>query len=105
MCRTNFNVSTGRFHSQGFQDRVVQALGEIPAGLECPLCSHNFDIVVSRRQVVGGILSRRLLRHYRCRICNRRFSQANLEAVRNLASRIMVTPAISIIAFLPGWRF
>ncbi|MGI9517144.1 MAG: hypothetical protein ACR2NP_08870 [Pirellulaceae bacterium] len=59
-----------------FQQRAM-SLCEVPAGTTCPNCHHDFDIVVSRKQLESGFMTKRLLRHYHCRVCGHCFSRLN----------------------------
>lgn len=61
-----------------FQQRAIEKLFRVPEDLSCPCCHHSYEIEVSRRQLMGNIVSRRLWRHYHCCVCDHRFRVLNL---------------------------
>ena len=61
-----------------FQQRAM-SLCEVPAGTTCPNCHHDFDIVVSRKQIDGSFMTRRLFRHFQCRVCGHQFARFNRQ--------------------------
>ena len=105
MCHTIVKVPHGPFHSDRFQKRVANALSDVPEELECPECHHDFDIVISGRQVNNGPVSRRLFRHFRCRVCDCRFSQMNPESRKRLVSITILSAAFVTLIVLPQWLF
>lgn len=83
--------------SQRFQRRAITRLCDVPRGIRCPCCHHDFDIVVSRQQFEGNIFSRNLLRHYRCRICGHLFRSIDFS-IPGLAGIRWMVPAAAIAA-------
>lgn len=87
--------------NQRFQRRAITRLCEVPRGIRCPCCHHDFDIVVSRRQVEGNFLSRNLLRYYRCRTCDNLFRTFDISLTAIGAFRWSIPlAAIAVIGLL-----
>ncbi len=74
-----------------FQQKAM-SLCEVPAGTACPCCHHDFDIVVSRKQLASGFMTRHVFRYFRCRVCGHLFARFN----RHVWSR----PARTALAIL-----
>ncbi len=96
-------ISSGRFYSDRFQQRALRSVCKVPRGLCCPECHHRFDIVVSRKQMEGGILSRRFIRHFRCRVCEHRFARWNPKLTRQVTRLALVVLAFVALVFGPLW--
>lgn len=103
MSQTIVKVPLGPLHTDRFQRRAVHAASHVPDWVQCPSCHHDYDIVVSRRQVACGPLKRILMRQFRCRVCDCQFSEWNEPLVRKLASVALIWIAFTVMQFLPGW--
>lgn len=103
MSQTIGKLPRGRFLSGRFQKKVLRNVCHVPADLSCPECHHRYDIVVSRRQVVGSLWSRKLIRYFRCRVCDHRFSRWNPEPVRKMAWATLGMATFTAVLLLPGW--
>jgi hypothetical protein len=86
--------------SSKFQQQAMGALCRVPPGVNCPCCHHQFDIVVSRKQVLSGYLARRLFRYYRCGVCDHRFSTFNHKLISWSWRLALPTVAFGAITFL-----
>ena len=64
-----------------FQARTLKMLERVPANMRCPSCNHAYQIVVSRKQILGSYWNRKFYRHYRCKVCEYRFRELNFVKV------------------------
>ena len=103
MSQTIWKVPLGPLHSDRFQQEVVHATSHVPDWVQCPECHHDYDIVVSRRQVSCGPLKRILFRQFRCRVCECQFAEWNADGIRKVASVALIWAAFTAMMFLPAW--
>jgi transposase-like protein len=103
MCQSIGKISNGRFHTDRFQKQVLKKISSVPANLNCPECHHGYDIAISRKQVIGSLWSRHMVRHYRCGVCDHRFSRWNAEPAQKFMRIALVAAAFLAMILLPDW--
>ncbi len=88
--------------SRRFQSRTMLWAASVPPETRCPRCHHDFEIVVSRKQFYKARWMRRMIRTYRCRVCDHRFCEWDPASVFRWtrAGFFALVCAIAVISWL-----